>query len=26
MKNILGLMFKKIFYNLKQFIDNLNNI
>lgn len=26
MKNIVGLMFKKIFYNLKQFIDNLNNI
>lgn len=26
MQNIIGLMFKKIFYNLKQFIDNLNNI
>jgi len=25
MQNIIGLMFKKIFYNLKQFIDNLNN-
>lgn len=24
MQNIIGLMFKKIFYNLKQFIDNLN--
>ena len=26
MENLIGLMFKKIFYNLKQFIDNLNNI
>ena len=26
MENFVGLMFKKIFYNLKQFIDNLNNI
>ena len=25
MENLVGLMFKKIFYNLKQFIDNLNN-
>lgn len=25
MENFIGLMFKKIFYNLKQFIDNLNN-
>ena len=25
MENLIGLMFKKIFYNLKQFIDNLNN-
>jgi hypothetical protein len=25
MENIIGLMIKKIFYNLKQFIDNLNN-
>tara|TARA_Y100000389_G_scaffold1157_1_gene1180 strand:- start:1406 stop:2101 length:696 start_codon:yes stop_codon:yes gene_type:complete len=25
MQNIIGLMFKKIFYNLKQFIDKLNN-
>tara|TARA_Y100000389_G_scaffold10942_1_gene10143 strand:- start:2157 stop:2840 length:684 start_codon:yes stop_codon:yes gene_type:complete len=25
MENLMGLMFKKIFYNLKQFIDNLNN-
>lgn len=24
MQNIIGMMFKKIFYNLKQFIDNLN--
>lgn len=24
MENIIGLIFKKIFYNLKQFIDNLN--
>ena len=24
MQNIIGLMFKKIFYNLKQFIDSLN--
>ena len=24
MENLIGLMFKKIFYNLKQFIDNLN--
>ena len=24
MQNIVGMMFKKIFYNLKQFIDNLN--
>ena len=24
MENIIGMMFKKIFYNLKQFIDNLN--
>ena len=24
MQNIVGLMFKKIFYNLKQFIDSLN--
>ena len=24
MENLVGLMFKKIFYNLKQFIDNLN--
>ena len=26
MENFVGLMFKKIFYNLKKFIDNLNNI
>ena len=26
MENLIGLMFKKIFYNLKQFIDNLNNL
>jgi len=26
MENLIGLMFKKIFYNLKQFIDNLNTI
>ena len=26
MENLIGLMFKKIFYNLKQFIDKLNNI
>ena len=26
MENLVGLMFKKIFYNLKQFIDNLNHI
>ena len=25
MENLIGLMIKKIFYNLKQFIDNLNN-
>tara|TARA_Y100000992_G_scaffold206467_1_gene141247 strand:- start:125 stop:814 length:690 start_codon:yes stop_codon:yes gene_type:complete len=25
MENLIGLMFKKIFYNLKQFIDNLNS-
>ena len=25
MENLIGLMFKKIFYNLKQFIDKLNN-
>lgn len=25
MEDLIGLMFKKIFYNLKQFIDNLNN-
>tara|TARA_B100000902_G_C27319333_1_gene923311 strand:- start:4886 stop:5554 length:669 start_codon:yes stop_codon:yes gene_type:complete len=25
MENLIGLIFKKIFYNLKQFIDNLNN-
>ena len=25
MENLIGLMFIKIFYNLKQFIDNLNN-
>jgi len=24
MENMIGLMFKKIFYNLKQFIDNIN--
>ena len=24
MENLIGLMFKKLFYNLKQFIDNLN--
>ena len=24
MQNIIGMMFKKIFYNLKQFIDSLN--
>jgi hypothetical protein len=26
MENFIGLMFKKIFYNLKQFIDNVNNL
>ena len=26
MENFVGLMFKKIFYNLKEFIDKLNNI
>ena len=26
MENFIGLMFKKIFYNLKEFIDKLNNI
>lgn len=25
MENLIGLMFKKLFYNLKQFIDKLNN-
>ena len=25
MENLIGLMFKKLFYNLKQFIDNLNS-
>ena len=25
MENLIGLMFKKIFYNLKQFVDSLNN-
>ena len=25
MKNTIGLMMKKIFYNLKQFIEKLNN-
>ena len=24
MENLIGVMFKKIFYNVKQFIDNLN--
>jgi len=26
MENIIGLLIKKIFYNLKQFIDNLNSL
>ena len=26
MEDLMGLMFKKLFYNLKQFIDNLNNL
>ena len=26
MENMIGLLIKKMFYNVKQFVDNLNNI